>query len=99
MPTAQQLGWRDRQHHRARWIQLQVKACSTTIGQAQIQLTAVVIRLPGQQLPALIVHPSMAQPIRIGLDAVTAGLVPLVGLLQQEAGLPTTGSGDKRLGR
>ena len=99
MHPAQQLGLRHRHHSRGCWIQLQLKPGSASIGQAQIQLTAVVIRTPGHQLPALIVHPSLAETIRIGMEAITAGLMPLVGGLQQQAGLPTMGTCDKGLGR
>ncbi len=58
-----------------------------------------MICTPGQQLPTLIIHPSLAQTIRIGMDAITAGLMPLIGGLQQQAGLRSTGIGDKGLGR
>ena len=33
------------------------------------------------------------------MDAITTGLMPLIGGLQQQASLCSTGTGDKRLGR
>ena len=58
-----------------------------------------MIRTPGHQLPALIVHPSLAETIRVGMKAIAAGLVPLIGGLQQQAGLRSTGTSNKCLGR